>query len=698
MPQSTTARAPAATPRMRETRIELPMQSRAAVIGSVRPDERRFDVCFTTGARVKRSEWQDYDRVKTFYEELRVAPDAMRMTRINSGAAPFLANHNSWSISGALGVVERAWIEAGKGYATIRMPEAGTDPDADRVFEKIRQGILRSVSVGYAVHKYEVSRDGDMEVRTAKDWEPYEISLVPIPADAGASVRSGQETRSTSCVVQLTATAWVNADEEDKEKDDMPVEDNTAVAETAAATSETRAAPVQSAPAAAQGSVQEAVLADRRRVAEITELTTRHGVGDLAPSLIADGISVDGARARVLDTLAERHGGATPRGVVERVTHLDSPDQVQRRMIDGIAGRLTQRAGAAHRIEITAETRPYAGLDLVGLGTALMRARGERVPQNVERTSEFFELMARSLSASDFAAALGAVANKILLPRYQAAPASFRSIFARRDFADFKPHRFIRVGDFPVPLEKGETSEYKVGALRESENQITLAEYGRTVPISRRMLINDDLGALSDMSVAAGLRIAAWQNAVAWALFALNANAGPTVLDPNINNGAGRPLFHSDHGNLAGAGTTIDVANVGAGRAAMMAQRSIGATATDGILLNVMPRYLVTGAARLTLAQQFCAVPIVAATDANANPFKGLLEPIGDANLAGNAWYLVADPEVFPCLIWGSLRAEPEPRFGFDTPFNTDGVRFKIAADLAVGAIDFRGIYRNPGA
>jgi hypothetical protein len=30
-------------------------------------------------------------------------------------------------------------------------------------------------------------------VRTAVDWEPYEISMVPMPADTGARVRTGDK-------------------------------------------------------------------------------------------------------------------------------------------------------------------------------------------------------------------------------------------------------------------------------------------------------------------------------------------------------------------------------------------------------------------------------------------------------------------------------------------------------------------------
>ena len=64
---------------------------------------------------------------------------------------------------------------------------------------------VRYVSVGYRVHRYEIEkRDGQRELWRAVDWEPYEISAVPMPADAGAVIRSakdGSDPQTFTCVV-----------------------------------------------------------------------------------------------------------------------------------------------------------------------------------------------------------------------------------------------------------------------------------------------------------------------------------------------------------------------------------------------------------------------------------------------------------------------------------------------------------------
>jgi phage head maturation protease len=109
-----------------------------------------------------------------------------------------LDGHRASGVADQLAVVERAWITGGKGIALLRFPEAGTSVRADEVFSLIAQGIIRNVSVGYQQDDYtDEAATGveDVAVRTVTRWTPYEISVVPIGADAKAQVRSGVAVR-----------------------------------------------------------------------------------------------------------------------------------------------------------------------------------------------------------------------------------------------------------------------------------------------------------------------------------------------------------------------------------------------------------------------------------------------------------------------------------------------------------------------
>ena len=72
--------------------------------------------------------------------------------------------------------------------ATLRFSGAA---DVEPIWQRIVDGALRGVSVGYRVHRYEHQREsaGEETIYRAVDWEPYEISMVPVPIDYEAMVR-----------------------------------------------------------------------------------------------------------------------------------------------------------------------------------------------------------------------------------------------------------------------------------------------------------------------------------------------------------------------------------------------------------------------------------------------------------------------------------------------------------------------------
>lgn len=98
-------------------------------------------------------------------------------------------------------------------------------------------------------------------------------------------------------------------------------------------------------------------------------------------------------------------------------------------------------------------------------------------------------------TTSDFPALLSAAANKMLLAAYAPAAPTYRTLFLRRDFRDFKPHRHLRVGDFPTLLPLSENGEVQAGTMSESQELVFLQTFARRIRVTRQMLVNDDLGA-----------------------------------------------------------------------------------------------------------------------------------------------------------------------------------------------------------
>jgi hypothetical protein len=181
---------------MLQERKEVPMQSRVAAVQTASAESRTAELVWTTGARVLRADWWTGEK---YTEELSLDSAAVRMERMQLGA-PLLDAHGTWSVEDVIGVVEKAWLEPGAGRAIVRFSKRA---DVEPILADVVDGILRNVSVGYFVHQYrDVTEKGDVMRRLlAIDWEPAELSLVPVGADPKAGVR--EQPRKVSCVIEL---------------------------------------------------------------------------------------------------------------------------------------------------------------------------------------------------------------------------------------------------------------------------------------------------------------------------------------------------------------------------------------------------------------------------------------------------------------------------------------------------------------
>ena len=205
-------------------------------------------------------------------EVLSHQPGAMNMVRLNSGAAPWLWNHNPDVV---LGGVEKAW-QAGDGRGMVRTRWSPNTKSEGSEEWKVRQnweaGIIRNVSFMYSIDApFDLkSRDG---VALVTAFTPMEVSAVSIPADATVGNGRAIDTPAASAA-------------------DQPQPPSTM--ETVDLTQERAAA------------AADAVFTERSRIAAITSLTREHGADDLAGDLIASGATEADAMRSVLGTIAKR--------------------------------------------------------------------------------------------------------------------------------------------------------------------------------------------------------------------------------------------------------------------------------------------------------------------------------------------------------------------------------------------------------
>lgn len=425
------------------------------------------------------------------------------------------------------------------------------------------------------------------------------------------------------------------------------------------------------------------ITAERARSAEIMSIGTRAAMsGDDITAAINAGTTVEVFRARAFDAMA----AAADRTRSGNVTI--TRDETQTRM-SHLSDALAFRIGGAgvllddngQRRAISAEARAFTDHSLAEMAGVVLNER--RMPGTAAGRED---VLRRAMhTTSDFPVIFESTINRVLAARYQVQAPTFREISARRNFRDFRPHDQIRVGDFPTLQKVNEAGEIKFGTFGDSKETVAVAPYAIQFAISRRMLIDDNIGAIDQVLGSYGDMVSRFEEATFYAMKALNAGKGPRL------NEGGVSVFHADHGNLAAAGAGITTDALSLGRAAMRKQKN-----QSGALLNVQPAILLVGADQETAADR--ALAVITPTDAgDVNPFSKKLRPIVGP-IEGNAWELYADPSVMPVFVWGMLDGYGAPRMRIENPFGVQGVGVSLEHDFGCGAIDFRGGYRNAGA
>jgi len=158
-------------------------------------EDRTVEIVWAAGAAVKRYSWDE----GYYIEELSMDPKHVRMDRFAAGMS-LLDSHNAYSMDSRLGTVIAGSVRIadGKGYATVKLSRKQR---AEELMQDLKDGHPFPVSVGYRTHAYEKTEgtDKSLPVLRAIDWEPFELSAVPVPADGGAHSRAEPKDVPANC-------------------------------------------------------------------------------------------------------------------------------------------------------------------------------------------------------------------------------------------------------------------------------------------------------------------------------------------------------------------------------------------------------------------------------------------------------------------------------------------------------------------
>ena len=402
--------------------------------------------------------------------------------------------------------------------------------------------------------------------------------------------------------------------------------------------------------------------AEIRTIARSANMTTEQ-----ADDMVDRDLSVIEARAEAFEAMQTR-GRQTPR--IRVVASAEDPATVLTRRADALFARVT---GAAP----SPEARPFMADTLRDHARAMVEATGTST-----RGMDSDQLFRAAMhTTSDFPALLTGMGNRNLMAAYQTAQSPIRQLARQTTLADFRPASRLKLSDVGLLAELGESGEIKSTTRGEAVESYSLKTYATQFSISRKALINDDLGAFRDWGQTAGRMAAETEANLLLTLLLSN----PVMGEDSV------AMFHGTHGNLA-AGAALAVATLDAARKALRGMKGL-----DGKTpINATPKYLVVGPSLETAAEQVLA-SIYAATISTVNPFSGKLTLLVEPRIVNNRFYVFADPAVLPVLEFAYLSSAQGPQMASREGFDVLGMEFRVVLDFGAGAIDWRGAYLNPG-
>lgn len=291
---------------------------------------------------------------------------------------------------------------------------------------------------------------------------------------------------------------------------------------------------------------------------------------------------------------------------------------------------------------------------------------------------------------------LGNAANKFIRDAFMMVESSWRGIAEIERANDFKAMTtYSLTGDLTFK-KVGPAGEIEHGKLGELSYTQQVETYALMMAITRRDIVNDDLGALTRVPRRLGRGAALALNDVFWTEFMNNAS-----------------FFTTGQGNAiegVTVGTNDSRLNLeGLERAE---QAFAGLTDPDGKPLGSEPQILLVPTALRNTALTLMSSEEIRDTTANtargtANPYAGRYRVVtskylSNTSYTGNsttAWYLLADPNDIPVIQVAFLNGREMPVIeSADADFNTLGIQYRGFYDFGCQLQEYRGGIRAKGA
>ena len=516
----------------------------------------------------------------------------------------------------------------------------GSDSASQAIYEKYRSGILTDVSVGYEINTYTVEeREGNPDLVTVTDYNIFEVSAVGVGFDSGASKREKEgDILMADKKIETPAVETRDLDVELGEARDAEVR----------AKEEIRVALAE--------------VAELKRQKEITDISVESDVeAELTERFISDDTKTPAMFMReVLKAKAKK----------TEVAVLGVPDEanMKRELSDAVVVKL------GGKIDLKDNT--FRAATMLDLGRKLTGYTGyDRV-----------ELAKRMMVTTDFPILLVESGNRVLEQEWERQALTYKQFVKEVDLQDFKQVKDVTRGGAGGRLDKiTEGGELTEKYLSEEAEAWNLESFGNKFILTREMLINDDLGAFTNMLGEFVEMAGSTANGRVYDLLRKQGDYASYLM------GDGVPIFDAGHGgNALTLALSPDALRIGR----VVMRRQIG---MDGSTpLNINPSYLLVPPELEQTALEMLNSTATLKADQNSgvvNTEYKMLTPIVDAEMtSATEWYMLANRRTIKVgYLAGTGR---RPILQTNTSSLTQTV-FEGIFDFGVMAEDYRGLVQG---
>jgi len=713
--------------------LSLRMDAATGRPATLNEAERSVEVVASTEDPVVVFDWETYRPVR---EVLLMSgcqvPDI--------GQVPLLDTHSRCRVADVLGSFRNIHVEQGpKGPQLAGKNVFSATEDGEKPFQKVLEGHVTDVSIGYDVIAYMEIKEGQSAeiegrlfegpLRVSTQWKIFELSLCPIGADDNAKIRAEMAPNKSATAQQAGKERTMNERLRAKLRElfrALGITDEEPAQDPAQDPAEDPEQKKEKTPAGdpvdGEGIVDQILEVLAENGVNIDGVGSGEGEPDgeepaagakgkrsmtradvmraLANSATRDPLVQMAERARItgIREMCTAHGldAEQEKNLIESGATLTSAkaqvyDMLQQRRGSGpgfhASTGLTEQQKVRAAIQDAMLMRAGIALEKPAPGADELRCYSlrEMCREMVLRSGgslhgDIRTIVGRALTTTDMPILLIETSRRTLMDGYETAEETWQDWCAVGEAVDFKESKAVGFeGD--VEMKKiPENGEYREGRLAEIAETYKVETFGSKLNISRQAIVNDDLGALTETPRMYGVACARLCGDVAY-----NALLGSVKMGDNLS------LFHAQHNNLfAGKGGIPTVDKLGPVVTAMKSQKDRFKKS-----ITIKPKFFLTGVNLEVASEQFFTtqlqgIPVVGtqAQPLVANPYGGnYFKRVYDRrfdDLAPNSWVLAAARGTVTVFFLGG---EKSPYIETNNNFNTDGFESKVRMDIGAKAM-----------